>query len=77
MYDYNHLMIGLWAYSNNKKVTTFPPRDIMYKQDNQLFGLRDKPITQQDALARSESPPRYFPGQDPLPLPRHPLCHPT
>ncbi|KAL4296204.1 hypothetical protein GQ457_12G016090 [Hibiscus cannabinus] len=33
-----------------------------------LIGLRDKPITQQDALPRSESPPRYLPGQDPLSL---------
>ncbi|KAL4309229.1 hypothetical protein GQ457_01G016710 [Hibiscus cannabinus] len=28
-----------------KKVTAFPPRDIVYEQDIQLFGLRDKPIT--------------------------------
>ncbi|KAL4298380.1 hypothetical protein GQ457_12G016230 [Hibiscus cannabinus] len=46
-------------------------------QDNQLFGLRDKPITQQNALPKSEGPPRYLPGQDPLSLLRHPLCHPT
>ncbi|KAL4281205.1 hypothetical protein GQ457_03G013640 [Hibiscus cannabinus] len=51
-----------------KEVTTFPPRDIVYDQDIQLFGLRDKPITSQDALPRSESPPRYLPGQDPLSL---------
>ncbi|KAK9034805.1 hypothetical protein V6N11_076862 [Hibiscus sabdariffa] len=53
------------------------PRDIVYKQDNQLFGLRNKPITQQDALPKSEGPPRYLPGQDSLSLSRHPLCHPT
>ncbi|KAL4311755.1 hypothetical protein GQ457_01G015830 [Hibiscus cannabinus] len=63
--------------NGNKKVTAFLPRDIVYKQDNQLFGLRDKPITQQDALPKSEGPPRYLPGQDPLSLSRHPLCHPT
>ncbi|KAL4319179.1 hypothetical protein GQ457_18G011110 [Hibiscus cannabinus] len=40
--------------NGNKKVTAFPPRDIVYKQDNQLFGLRDKPITQQDALSKSK-----------------------
>ncbi|KAK8538755.1 hypothetical protein V6N12_034463 [Hibiscus sabdariffa] len=34
---------------------------------------RDKPITQQDALPKSEGPPRYMPGQDPLSLLRHPL----
>ncbi|KAK9042559.1 hypothetical protein V6N11_017628 [Hibiscus sabdariffa] len=63
--------------NGNKKVTAFPPRDIVYKQDNQLSGLRDKPITQQDALPRSEGLPRYLSGQDPLSLSRHPLCHPT
>ncbi|KAL4384810.1 hypothetical protein GQ457_15G022980 [Hibiscus cannabinus] len=63
--------------NDNKKVTAFPPRDILYKQDNQLFRLRDKPITQQDALSKSEGPLRYLPGQDPLSLLRHPLCHPT
>ncbi|KAK9033667.1 hypothetical protein V6N11_049853 [Hibiscus sabdariffa] len=63
--------------NSNKKVTAFPPRDIVYKQDNQLVGLRDKPITQQDALPKSEGPPRYMPGQDPLSLSRHPLCHAT
>ncbi|KAK8713429.1 hypothetical protein V6N13_148647 [Hibiscus sabdariffa] len=50
------------------EVAAFPPRDIAYKQDIQLFGLRDKPITQQDALPRSEFPLRYLPGQDPLSL---------
>ncbi|KAK8562217.1 hypothetical protein V6N12_049264 [Hibiscus sabdariffa] len=54
--------------NGNKKVTAIPPRDIVYKQDNQLSGLRDKSITQQDALPRSEYPPRYLPGQDPLSL---------
>ncbi|KAL4296075.1 hypothetical protein GQ457_12G015150 [Hibiscus cannabinus] len=48
--------------NGNKKLTAFPLRDIVYKQDNQLFGLRDKPITQQDALPKSEGPPRYLPG---------------
>ncbi|KAK8557821.1 hypothetical protein V6N12_010045 [Hibiscus sabdariffa] len=61
--------------SGYKKVIAFPPRDIKYKQDKQLFGLRDKPITKQDALPRSEYQPRYLPGQDPLSLLRHPLCH--
>ncbi|KAL4279070.1 hypothetical protein GQ457_03G015750 [Hibiscus cannabinus] len=63
--------------NGNKKVTAFPSRDIVYKQDNQLFGLRDKPITQQDGLPKSEGPLRYLPGQDPLSLLRHPFCHPT
>ncbi|KAK8565368.1 hypothetical protein V6N12_058931 [Hibiscus sabdariffa] len=51
-----------------KKVTAFSPRNIKYKQDRQLFGLRDKPITKQDALPRSEFQPRLLPGQDPLSL---------
>ncbi|KAK8593821.1 hypothetical protein V6N12_045894 [Hibiscus sabdariffa] len=38
---------------------------------------RDKPVTQQDALPKSENQPRYLPGQDPLSLLRHPLCHPA
>ncbi|KAK8576726.1 hypothetical protein V6N13_015159 [Hibiscus sabdariffa] len=52
--------------NGNKKVTAFPPRDIVYKQDNQLFGLRDKPITKQDALPKFEDQPKYLPRQDPL-----------
>ncbi|KAK8617104.1 hypothetical protein V6N13_117071 [Hibiscus sabdariffa] len=56
--------------------STFSPRDTKYKQDKQLFGLRDMPITKQDALPRSEYQPRCLPGQDPLSLLRHPLCHP-
>ncbi|KAL4297733.1 hypothetical protein GQ457_12G014650 [Hibiscus cannabinus] len=36
-----------------KEVTAFPPRNIVYDQDIQLIGLRDKPITQQDALPKS------------------------
>ncbi|KAK9033493.1 hypothetical protein V6N11_018524 [Hibiscus sabdariffa] len=51
-----------------KEVTAFPPRDIVYDRDNQLIGLRDKPITQQDALPRSESQLRFLPRQDPLSL---------
>ncbi|KAK8981918.1 hypothetical protein V6N11_072907 [Hibiscus sabdariffa] len=31
-----------------------------------VTGLRDKPVTQQDALPKSEYQPRYLPGQDPL-----------
>ncbi|KAK8555328.1 hypothetical protein V6N12_009476 [Hibiscus sabdariffa] len=40
------------------------------------YKVEDKLITQHDALPNSEDQPRYLPGQDPLPLPRHPLCHP-
>ncbi|KAK8600527.1 hypothetical protein V6N12_050380 [Hibiscus sabdariffa] len=61
--------------SGYKKVTAFSPRNIKYKQDRQLFGLRDKPITKQDALPRSVFLPRLLPRQDPLSLKRHPLCH--
>ncbi|KAK8715302.1 hypothetical protein V6N13_042639 [Hibiscus sabdariffa] len=42
-----------------------------------VTGLRDKSITQQGALPKSENQPRYLPGQDPLSLLRHPLCHPA
>ncbi|KAK8583415.1 hypothetical protein V6N13_022121 [Hibiscus sabdariffa] len=44
------------VHVRNQKHELTPPRN------------RDKPITQQDALPRSESPPRYLPGQDPLSL---------
>ncbi|KAL4295765.1 hypothetical protein GQ457_12G013290 [Hibiscus cannabinus] len=33
---------------------SLPPRDILYKQDIKLLGLRDKPITQQEALLKSD-----------------------
>ncbi|KAK8563522.1 hypothetical protein V6N12_035668 [Hibiscus sabdariffa] len=33
-----------------------------------VTGLRDKPVTQQDALPKSKYQPRYPPGQDPLSL---------
>ncbi|KAL4281728.1 hypothetical protein GQ457_03G021390 [Hibiscus cannabinus] len=40
------------------KGDNWPPRDIVYKQNNKLFGLRDKPITQQDALSKYKDLPR-------------------
>ncbi|KAL4278436.1 hypothetical protein GQ457_03G020750 [Hibiscus cannabinus] len=40
------------------KGDSLPPRDIVYKKDNKLFGLRDKLITQQDALSKFEDLPR-------------------
>ncbi|KAL4351420.1 hypothetical protein GQ457_06G012300 [Hibiscus cannabinus] len=51
-----------------KEVTILPLRDIVYDQAKQLFGLRDKTITQQDALPRSEFPPRFLPRLDSLSL---------
>ncbi|KAK8972757.1 hypothetical protein V6N11_055120 [Hibiscus sabdariffa] len=42
-----------------KEGTVLPSRDIVYDQAKQLFGLRHKPITRQDALPRSDSKPRY------------------
>ncbi|KAK9018941.1 hypothetical protein V6N11_033986 [Hibiscus sabdariffa] len=53
------------VHVRNQKHELTPPRN------------RDKPVTQQDALPRSEFQPRLLPGQDPLSLPRHPLCHPV
>ncbi|KAK8557647.1 hypothetical protein V6N12_009876 [Hibiscus sabdariffa] len=50
--------------SGYKKVTDSSPRNIEYKQDRQLFGLRDKPVTQQDALPNSEVPAKIIrPGR--------------
>ncbi|KAL4346281.1 hypothetical protein GQ457_17G008920 [Hibiscus cannabinus] len=42
-----------------KEVTVLPSRDIVYDQVRQLIGLRHKPVTQQDALPRSDSQPRF------------------
>ncbi|KAK8635261.1 hypothetical protein V6N13_023138 [Hibiscus sabdariffa] len=61
----------------NDKGDSLLPREIVYKQASKVIGLRDKLVTQQDALQNSEDPPRYLPRQDPLSLPRHPLCHPA
>ncbi|KAK8972760.1 hypothetical protein V6N11_055123 [Hibiscus sabdariffa] len=51
-----------------KEVTVLPSRDIVYDQAKQLFGLRHKPITLQDALPRSDSQPRYSSKARPLSL---------
>ncbi|KAK8621620.1 hypothetical protein V6N13_081053 [Hibiscus sabdariffa] len=46
------------------EVTDSSPRNIEYKQDRQLFGVRDKPITQHDALPNSEVPAKIIsPGR--------------
>ncbi|KAL4302933.1 hypothetical protein GQ457_10G014090 [Hibiscus cannabinus] len=42
-----------------KEVTVLPSRDIVYDRVKQLIRLRHKPITQQDALPRSDSQPRF------------------
>ncbi|KAL4354711.1 hypothetical protein GQ457_06G015180 [Hibiscus cannabinus] len=42
-----------------KVVTILPSRDIVYDQVKQLIGLSHRPITQQDALPRSDSQPRF------------------
>ncbi|KAL4285507.1 hypothetical protein GQ457_16G017330 [Hibiscus cannabinus] len=49
----------------------------VYKQAEQLFGLRHKPLTLQDALPRSESAEKICPGRTRCLLSRHPLCHPV
>ncbi|KAL4362706.1 hypothetical protein GQ457_04G016550 [Hibiscus cannabinus] len=51
-----------------KEVTVLPSRDIVYDQVKQLIGLRHKPITQQDALPRSDSQLRFFAKAGPLSL---------
>ncbi|KAK8624342.1 hypothetical protein V6N13_065689 [Hibiscus sabdariffa] len=62
---------------NSDKGDSLLPRDIAYKQASRGIGLRDKSVTQQDALPNSKDPLRYLPRQEPLSLPRHPLCHPA
>ncbi|KAL4312105.1 hypothetical protein GQ457_01G019490 [Hibiscus cannabinus] len=60
------------------EVTALPSRDTVYNQAKQLFGLRHKPITQQDALPNSEVPAKISARAGPVAsLPRHPLCHPV
>ncbi|KAL4279693.1 hypothetical protein GQ457_03G016790 [Hibiscus cannabinus] len=51
---------GMYPCDNGyKEVTVLPSMDIVYDQVKQLIGLRHKPITQQDALPRSDSQPRF------------------
>ncbi|KAL4308821.1 hypothetical protein GQ457_01G015590 [Hibiscus cannabinus] len=65
----NFALRGKYPCDNGyKEVTVLPSRDIVYDQAKQLFGLRHKPITQQDALPRSDFQPRFLPRQDPLSL---------
>ncbi|KAL4346709.1 hypothetical protein GQ457_17G013220 [Hibiscus cannabinus] len=52
----------------SEKVTALPSRVTVYKQAEQLFGLRHKPITLQDALPRSDSSRDNLPRPDPLSL---------
>ncbi|KAL4319399.1 hypothetical protein GQ457_18G009320 [Hibiscus cannabinus] len=49
-----------------KEVTVLPSRDIVYDQAKQLFGLRHKPITMQDALPRFDSQLKYFAKAGPV-----------
>ncbi|KAK8691482.1 hypothetical protein V6N13_074992 [Hibiscus sabdariffa] len=50
------------------EVTAQPSRVIVYKQAEQLFGLRHKPITLQDALPKSDPSRDNLPRPDPLSL---------
>ncbi|KAL4383969.1 hypothetical protein GQ457_15G017970 [Hibiscus cannabinus] len=55
-----HQKEGRYPCDNGyKEVTVLPSRDIVYDRVKQLIGLRHKPITQQDALPRSDSQPRF------------------
>ncbi|KAL4376960.1 hypothetical protein GQ457_02G025720 [Hibiscus cannabinus] len=77
------------VHVRNQKHELTPPRSrcqesdsstvegTVYKQAEQLFGLRHKPITPQDALPRSESAEKICPGRTRCLLLRHPLCHPV
>ncbi|KAK8562230.1 hypothetical protein V6N12_049276 [Hibiscus sabdariffa] len=44
---------GRYPYDIGVKGDSLPSTDIVYKQDSKLFVLRDKPITQQDALPKA------------------------
>ncbi|KAK8584063.1 hypothetical protein V6N12_068313 [Hibiscus sabdariffa] len=56
----NFILRGRYSYdSGYKKVTDSSPRSIKYKQDKQLFGLRDKPVTQK-TLCRDLNSSRDF-----------------
>ncbi|KAK9031557.1 hypothetical protein V6N11_055853 [Hibiscus sabdariffa] len=55
-----------WRVKLKKQVNTVHVRD--QKHELTPPRNRDKPITQQDALPRSEFPPRFLPRQDPLSL---------
>ncbi|KAL4279538.1 hypothetical protein GQ457_03G013960 [Hibiscus cannabinus] len=77
------------VHVRNQKHELTPPRSrcqesdsstvegTVYKQAEQLFGLRHKPLTLQDALPRSESAEKICPGRTRCLLSRHPLCHPA
>ncbi|KAL4303356.1 hypothetical protein GQ457_10G007900 [Hibiscus cannabinus] len=77
------------VHVRNQKHELTPPRNryqesdsstvegTVYKQAEQLSGLRHKPITLQDALPRSESAEKICPGRTRCLLLRHPLCHPV
>ncbi|KAL4341219.1 hypothetical protein GQ457_08G023280 [Hibiscus cannabinus] len=67
LFDIERVKLKKWMNVRLRRcIKSFPcEEDILVTT---LIGLRDKPITQQDALSRSESPPRYLPGQDPLSL---------
>ncbi|KAL4368026.1 hypothetical protein GQ457_05G022810 [Hibiscus cannabinus] len=77
------------VHVRNQKRELTPPRSrcqesdsstvegIVYKQAEQLFGLRHKPLTLQDALPISESAEKICPGRTRCLLSRHPLCHPV
>ncbi|KAL4325078.1 hypothetical protein GQ457_11G021740 [Hibiscus cannabinus] len=51
---------------SQRKVTNLPSRDIVYDRFKQLIGLRHKPITQQDALSRSDSQLRFSAKTGPI-----------
>ncbi|KAK8557127.1 hypothetical protein V6N13_035231 [Hibiscus sabdariffa] len=70
---HNFALRGRYPLDNGyKEVTVLPSRGIVYDQAKQLFGLRHKPIAQQDALPKPEFQPRFLPRQDPLANPRGP-----
>ncbi|KAK8660300.1 hypothetical protein V6N13_051228 [Hibiscus sabdariffa] len=65
---FRFLLSALGRKSRLQEVTALPSRVTGYKQAEQLFGLRHKPITLQDALPRSDSSRDNLPRPDPLSL---------
>ncbi|KAL4348582.1 hypothetical protein GQ457_17G014170 [Hibiscus cannabinus] len=64
---HNDALVGSDKFYNALS-STLPSRVTVYKQAKQLFGLRHKPITLQDALPRSDSSRDNLPRPDPLSL---------
>ncbi|KAL4318203.1 hypothetical protein GQ457_18G014780 [Hibiscus cannabinus] len=59
-------LLKLIYFMTSRVVTVLPSRDIVYDQVKQLIGLRHKSITQQDALPKFDSQPRFSAKAGPI-----------